>query len=439
MQEKPYEFDLRLTGIKKSSKILVGISGGADSIFLARSLHRKKYSIGLAHVNYMLRGKESNKDQDFVREMAHELNVPFYTKIIALQEYKNESKKGTQELARDLRYSWFKELLASEKYDYIAVGHHGTDQVETFVGNVIRGTGILGLGGMRFKKGQLLRPLLHLSSDNIRQGCSENNWSFRKDKSNDSLDYTRNKIRHLVLPALSTVRPDACDQTLKSIWNIQEHLDLYQSLLDSLLTQNIQETPYGQELNKNILRTIPNPHIFLHHWLGPYGFNMDQCRAMASSDSAQTGSVFQSSSLGTKIFVNALNLSLESNQEGSSVQIEISECGTFTIGKHSWKVDRYIGVPKRTENILYLKPDKISFPFTIRTWEKGDRIQPLGMSGSKLISDVLIDQKIPFQRKQEQCILLKKDDVLWLSGLKTSELVRHAFEDRAYIRVQVLS
>ena len=278
--------------------------------------------------------------------------------------------------------------------------------------------------------------MLHLSAEDIRNACAVRNWSYRKDKSNESQDYTRNIIRHEVLPALSKVRPGAVDQVLKTIWNVQEHVDLYANLLDTTLQQNVEKTKHGQKISREFLKKLPNAHLLLYHWLSPKGFSFDQCTAIANEEKTHAGAVYSSTKNDLTLYVNSHFLSLENKTAPFDFQIEVTTYGTLRYKDLSWKVDRFYGVPVKTKNILYLSLEKNPFPFGIRSWKEGDRIQPLGMEGSKLVSDILIDEKIPLQRKKEQWVLEKDDEILCLSRIKASEQTRHQFEDAVYLRIR---
>ena len=191
----------------KDKKLLVAISGGIDSVALTTLLSKLGFAISLAHCNFNLRGKESDLDEEFVKKLGEKLNARVHTKQFKTKEIAQENKQSTQITARNLRYHWFSELVEQNSFDYVLTAHHADDNIETFLINLTRGTGLDGLTGIPQINGNIVRPLLPFSQKEISTFIKETAIEWREDKSNATTKYIRNKIRHQVIPSLKEINP----------------------------------------------------------------------------------------------------------------------------------------------------------------------------------------------------------------------------------------
>jgi tRNA(Ile)-lysidine synthase len=237
----------------KGKKLLLATSGGIDSIVLVHLFQQLKFQIAIAHCNFNLRAKESNADENFVKQFAEENQIPFYTNSFQTEAYANENKLSIQLAARKLRYDWFNEVLVKENYDYITTGHHLDDQVETFLINFTRGTGLEGLTGIPAQNDTVIRPLLPFSREEIEIFAQENNIKWREDSSNSSNKYLRNKLRHDIVPILKELNPSF----LNSFQNTLEHLKQSNDLLNEASNE-----VYQKVINSN------NDVVEIVHFIG---------------------------------------------------------------------------------------------------------------------------------------------------------------------------
>ena len=212
----------------KEKKLLIACSGGVDSVVLASILHELQYTIGLAHCNFSLRGKESDGDEAFVMNLAGKLDIPIFSETFDTKAYAKEHKLSTQVAARELRYTWFEQLLQGFKYDYVLTGHHLDDDLETFLINLSRGTGLKGLTGIPDVNNTIVRPLLIFGSEEIVSYAKKNNLYWREDSSNKSVDYLRNKLRIETIPKYKEAAPGL----LQSFQNSRSLLENSQQLVD---------------------------------------------------------------------------------------------------------------------------------------------------------------------------------------------------------------
>ena len=257
----------------KGKKIGIAISGGIDSVVLTHLLHQLEYSIVLAHCNFKLRGKASDKDEAFVKQLAKQLEVPAFTIAFDTEIVAKQEKISIQLAARKLRYKWFEELIMANEFDYILTAHHADDNLETFLINTIRGTGLDGLTGIPQQNGVIIRPLLPFTRTEIERYATNNTISWREDLSNAEAKYLRNKIRHQVIPILKEINPNL----LKSFQNTQEHLKETKQLIAAYI-ENSKNTFVSlegngtQKINIKKLEKLDNPKAYLYELLKAYGF-----------------------------------------------------------------------------------------------------------------------------------------------------------------------
>lgn len=418
MQERLAHIVFDEIGVKKSDRILIAVSGGADSIVLLRLLRNLGHTISAAHCNFSLRGEESDEDERFVRELCDDLGIELYCKRFETGLYAQQNKLSIQEAARNLRYTWFFELLSQHNHTFLATAHHKTDNLETVLINQIRGTGIKGYEGITSRpKQQIIRPLLHFTSKEIRALATEKNWAFRNDSSNDSLKYLRNQLRKKVIPKLLEIEPNLEEIVLRNSQQAQEHNALFESLINQHIKPLITEVQYGFNIPILPIQGYPQCHILLYNILSIHGFSYPQCVQIAMSRTV--GSTFESN---TALLTVDREFYMVSMKVNTPTPIQINNTGTYTYGNYSISVEETTYNPSKLKldknTCLILKPDT---PLFVRSWKKGERIQPFGTKGSKPISDVFIDAKVPLHKKPQTPILATPSDVIWVAGLCFSE------------------
>ncbi|MBO6517514.1 MAG: tRNA lysidine(34) synthetase TilS [Bacteroidia bacterium] len=407
--------------VKKTDRILVAVSGGADSIVMLRLLHHLDYHVEAAHCNFQLRGPESEKDASFVEELCTTLGITLHMRNFDTRNYANENNLGIQEAARNLRYNWFYELKKKGRLDWIATGHSLTDHLETVLINQIRGTGISGLEGIQTNpESGLLRPLLSFSASEIRSYANELGWKYREDSSNASDSYLRNQIRHHVLPELLRIEPKVERIVLNNSKRIADQRDMLDHLLDNAQQAIVEEDADSVKIPISKVLTYPHPYLLLYNILSKYGFDYNLCLQLSTI--TQTGKQLFSNSHTATVDRGYWHISPTSNKPKS---IEVKGSGLYRFG--GWELD--VQEDKLGTSTLRLPKNqcifqKTSDSFTIRSWEEGDRINPLGMNGSKLVSDVFVDGKVGLHEKHEWPLISQGSNLIWIAHLCFSELFK---------------
>ncbi|NME69982.1 tRNA lysidine(34) synthetase TilS [Flammeovirga aprica] len=409
------------------NKLLLAFSGGVDSVALALFLKYNNVDFALAHMNFQLRGEDSNEDESFARSFAERIGVPIYIKKVDTNKEVEESNQSVQMVARKLRYDWFQEILNENNYDFIATAHHKSDHLETILFNLTKGTGIEGLHGILPKRGNIVRPLLFLTKEEIVQIVTENKWKWREDKSNQSTKYARNKLRHQVIPILKEINPSV-EKT------IQLSSELFYKVEQNLFNQlESFKKKYVKTENEEILIDIREvkavDEILLYYFLKPYQF-----------DFVTVQDLYRNKDKSSLIYYSANNvMALHTTQNVAILKEEVKKAKEFDVAtnitndeKEFFYNDNKISVSKivvnnRAEAVaetLLITEDR--FPLTIRKVMKGDRIKPFGMkSGSKKVFDLLQDEKIPQYLRSEILVLESHDgEILSVLGIRNSESLR---------------
>ena len=377
-----------------------------------------------AHCNFHLRGEESDGDEQFVRDYAERNGIQCFVKHFETEKYAAEQSISIEMAARDLRYAWFEELRQQLGYDKIAVAHHADDQAETFFINLLRGAGLNGLKGMKPQNGMIIRPLLWASREQIRKYAVENQILWREDHTNAESVYLRNKIRNQLLPAFDELHAEARQGLYKSLEHLAAENELYRELLQEKLGQiieyngDIQRIPYSAFLIQH------SSFQLLFEWLRQYGFNTDQCHFIYDALGSSVGNQYCSPTHCVVIGRNELQLSEIKEKTDNEIQIEVGEEEILLpvylrFSRFEKNADFIID---KSSEVAQLDFDKIQFPLILRHWHHGDRFHPLGMKGSKLLSDFFVDQKFTEWQKRNVWLLVSADgDILWVVGYRIDE------------------
>ncbi|MEA3318162.1 MAG: tRNA lysidine(34) synthetase TilS, partial [Bacteroidota bacterium] len=247
-----------------NSKILLGVSGGIDSITMFHLFKDTEFNIAVAHCNFNLRGEEANGDEQFVSDIVKSNNIPLYSINFDTKEYANENGISIQMAARDLRYNWFEKILKEYNFDYVAIAHNMDDVVETFMINLTRGTGIKGLTGIKAKTNNIIRPLLFASREEIVSFCTNNNYNFREDSSNKATKYSRNKIRHNIIPAFEEINPNFKNTIIENISRLTQAEDIYTAEIENKKNEIVSTKNYKTFLDINKLLKLSSIETYLH-------------------------------------------------------------------------------------------------------------------------------------------------------------------------------
>jgi len=257
----------------RHDKLLLGVSGGVDSVALFHLINRLGNEIAIAHCNFNLRGEESDEDEQFVKELANENGIKCYVNSFATSDYALENGISIEMAARKLRYDWFEKIRQQGHFDLIVVGHHLDDVLETFILNLSRGTGIRGLSGIKPKTGHIVRPLLFANRQEIELYAEENELSYRFDSSNDDVHIKRNKVRHQILPLLDELNPSFRNNLQRTIQNLNQTEAVFLNKMEEVRSQIVKEEGSWITIDKGKLGMLSPMSIYLFELLRPFLFN----------------------------------------------------------------------------------------------------------------------------------------------------------------------
>ena len=394
---------------------IVALSGGADSVALLLLLKNAGFNVHAAHCNFRLRGAESDRDEVFCVELCHRLGVELHRVHFDTREYAELHKVSIEMSARELRYKWFEQLREDIGAAGICVAHHRDDSVENVILNMVRGTGVHGLVGIRPRNGYILRPLLCVSRDEIEGFLTSCGQKYITDSTNLEDEATRNKVRHHIIPELQQLNGKA----LENIRRMTERMAAVEELLDAYKAQTIVRKENGIAIRK---LDVLNDYL-LYELLADYGFNSAQASQICDSMRADSvGSVF--SSADYDLLVDRECLLVEPHLEPMKPFV-IPETGTYILDeKHKIRVESGAFEVSKDPLVATLDASKVHFPLTVRRAEEGDWMVPFGMSGRKLLSDMMTDLKKSIFDKRKQIVVTDNQGVIiWAVGLRVSQNV----------------
>lgn len=402
-----------------TDKILVAVSGGKDSMALLKLFIDAKFNISVAHYNFGLRGLASDGDADFVREFCDKHDIPFFTTKTDTKKVTQEWGISTQMAARELRYAWFNRLIEGEGFDFLATAHNLDDKIETLYLNITKGTGPKGLKSIPLKKEKIIRPLMFASVSDIMKYLEQENIKWREDSSNQTVDYQRNKIRHQVVPFLKEINP-GLDHTAQINFKRFDSLnEIFEEKLE-IFTKSIE---FGQIIKIPSERWLHTPgfSLILEEFLKSYGFNFQDVNDILNIK--LSGKKVESASY--RLTAGRNEWFLEKIEKPKDAVFEFGKPGNYDCGDKQIELKLLTDFPSimeiRKSEHAFFDFDTIKWPLTLRNWQQGDRFQPYGMHGKKLISDYLIDAKIGTPIKHSQKVLCDSSDIIWLVGLRTNE------------------
>ena len=418
-------------------RYLLACSGGLDSMALAHLLHAAGIPFELAHVNFRLRGDESDGDEEFVKKWGQEHGVPVHVYLANTKDWAEINGVSIQMAAREIRYQFFEEIRSKYNLAGIVVAHQEDDQLETIFLNLARGTGIEGLYGMSDRRGELIRPLLPFSRVQLAAYAEEVQLAWREDRSNATSDYKRNKLRHQGLPALYSLEPDTRQNLLQSFARLKDTGKAFSGLFELWKAAHIREQQGMSVLAYQAIRNMQGAASLLYYWLRPYGFNSDQAHTLAESlKEIKSGTIFRSEAFEVCLDREELLLypistpfsGLEISYGASTFELPDGRY-EITFGAKPELIDR------NPEHAL-LDLDCLEFPLQLRSWQEGDRFNPLGMQSEKKISDFLIDNKIPLPLKKEVKVLVSGNKIAWVVGMRIADWAKVSPATQKYMHIQ---
>jgi len=400
-----------------SNRFLLACSGGLDSVVLTHLCKACHLDFSLAHCNFQLRGDESDKDEEYVVKLANELNIEKYVKRFKTNNYIVENKVNVQIAARELRYAWFAELMQQNSISTLVTAHHADDNLETFLINLSRGTGVDGLSGIPAKTDTISRPLLIFSREQILSYAKSENLNWVEDSSNIDTKYLRNKIRHEIVPSLKELHPTF----LQNFEQTQAHLKSTNAILNNhieiLKSRIFEESENGFKIPINEIKILHPQSAYLYALLKDYNFTA--WKDVAELLNSMSGKEVRSKT--HRLVKNRAYLVLE--------KITCEKSNEFYIAENQKEIEEPIfisieevsAIKDTSNNILYVDKDSLKYPLVVRKWEKGDYFYPFGMKGKKKLSKYFKDEKVDIISKERQWLLCSGGEIIWVIGRRPDQ------------------
>lgn len=423
--------------LEMNDRLLVAVSGGADSMALLHLLHSVGRQLEVAHCNFQLRDDESEGDMQLVKDFCNKLSIVFHHKRFDTSQHAKYNKVSIEMAARELRYEWFQELLNSRGLDFILTGHHGNDSIETFFLNLLRGTGVRGLSGIQFRNKGIIRPLLEISQDDILTYCQLHSIPYREDSSNSDTKFLRNKIRHEIIPVFESMNPSFYKTMLNNMSHLQEAEQLLNYELERFRTEVLVDEHDKVLIPISKLELFPQKQTILFEVLRPYGFNTSVVNDVIEHLNGLSGKQFFSDT--HRLIKDRHNLLVVRKEE---VGVD-----------HFWLEEGSIVSPVAMEVIVYdvpedfkystdrriaqLDADLIELPLLVRKWKQGDAFMPLGMNNFKKVSDFFIDNKFSIAEKESTWLVISGEDIIWIAGHRIDDRVKTTKRTRRILELKL--
>ena len=409
-----------------NARVIVGVSGGADSVALLHILLSLGYDCVIAHCNFHLRMEESNRDEDFVRKLSKSLHLPFYNIDFETTKYAKEHHKSIEMAARDLRYEWFYQLVEKLDAQAIAVAHHADDSIETMLMNLVRGTGLRGLTGIAARNEKVIRPLLCCTREEIETYIIGHDLENITDSTNATLDYQRNKFRNVVLPLLEEINPSVRQTLYNSLERFEGTLAIYDQAIGNirdkvLISENDLVKLEIAELQKQV--DVPT---VLYELLQPYGFGKAVLEQITKHLEGESGKLFYSDThrlLKDRDYLIINKIESASNEEYFITENKTEITIPFLLKISKIKLSSDFRISKE-KNCIHVDASRLSFPLQLRRWNEGDSFFPFGMNKRKKISDFFIDNKLTIIEKEQSWLLLSGDEIVWVVGQRMDNRYR---------------
>ena len=421
MKKKVADFIGKHALLSREGLHLVALSGGADSVALLLILKDLGYRIEAAHCNFHLRGEESNRDEEFAKNLCQKQGVPFHVIHFDTIEYATLHQVSIEMAARVLRYGYFSQLRQDIGAEKVCVAHHRDDAVETLLMNLMRGSGIHGLTGIRACNGEIVRPLLAVSRQEIEEYLHSIGQDYVTDSTNLVDEFVRNKMRLNVLPLLEQINPSVTENLCKTARYMQEAEKVVDAVMDQKKSELIESVADTEMVSIQSLLQLPSPELFLHEQLTEHLEGV-------------SGRVFETQN--HTLLIDRDKLVLAPRKEPMK-SLRIPEEGRY-------RLDELLCLDvKGTKNLSISKSDdcitidkaKVKFPLTVRPIEKGDAFIPFGMTGRKLVSDYLTDRKCSIFEKQRQLVLT---DIIWLVGKRIDNRVSVTEQTKEVLQITLV-
>jgi len=429
----------------KDTRLVIAISGGIDSVVLAHLCHKLNFNFALAHCNFNLRGNESDADEAFVLDLGEQLDVEVFVQNFDTEVYAEENKCSIQMAARELRYDWFSELARQLNFDYIITAHHADDNLETFLINFTRGTGLNGLTGIPELNGNIARPLLSFSRETIEAYAKSENIDWREDSSNSSRKYLRNKLRHDVIPILKEINPNVLHSLQNTLSNLKETEAIVNQSIKDFLSKAILKKE-GNTITYAVseFKKQNNSKAFLFEAFKDCGFT--EWNDVEGLLDAETGKYIASGThkltkhreflILTYCHSELVSESISLNQpiKISAVEVQKSQVKT-PLGVLFF--DEAEALRDNAKNTIYVDLEMLKYPLEFRLWQTGDVFHPIGMKGKKKVSKYLKDEKLTPREKDNTWVLTSEDKIVWVVGRRADDRFKVAGRTNQILKIEL--
>lgn len=395
-----------------SQPFLLACSGGVDSVVLAHLCYSLQLNFSLAHCNFKLRNSASDADEIFVESLAQSYQKKYFSTTFDTIGYINKHKVSLQVAARELRYAWFSRIMIENKIATVVTAHHADDNLETFLINLSRGTGIEGLTSIPKKTVHISRPLLPFSREEILEYARQNELLWREDESNKKTKYLRNKIRHTIVPNLKELHPNFLNNFLKTQCYLEQTTILLENHIDTIRTMLFKKEKAIFKIDINALKSLEPLESYCYHLFKPYGFNDPE--AIITLFESLSGKELLSKT--HRLLKNRTDFLLQELKPLESKFYEISEEDSSLLFPIHLKKEVVSNLDENSVDSIYINAESVTFPLTVRKAETGDYFYPFGMQGVKKLSKFFKDEKYSQIDKEEQWLLCSGNDIIWIIG-----------------------
>jgi len=426
--------------INHTDHTLLAVSGGLDSVVMARLFNQSGYQFGITHANFQLRGNESERDEDFVRALAAKYQVPIHVKRFETKSFARKKGVSVQMAARTLRYDWFEELIKDENYTCVATAHHLDDQVETFLINLARGTGIAGLHGIMPRQGHVIRPMLFAFRAQLETFALANELEFVEDSSNRSDKYVRNRIRLKIIPQLEKINPGFRQELTQTIGFIRDAEKIYNQTIEQKRREIFHENGdkiYIQSAQFYCLEPLTS---WAYELLSPFGFNLSNIRDITGLADAIPGKEVRSATFRlVKDREYLIIAPLEETGNETTFKVSMDDLKQKSIRSPlNLSFEIIEEVPSAFNDpgtTAYLGLDRLDFPLIIRKWQRGDFFFPFGMSQRKKLSDYFTDEKFSRIEKEKCWLLCSGKKIVWIIGHRIDERFKITASSKRILKI----
>ena len=425
--------------ISPKQTTLLTVSGGRDSVVLCELYHQAQLPFAIAHCNFNLRAQESDADEAFVKKMAQEYAVEIHMKSCDTKSYAKKNKISIQMAARELRFIWFEELFEQYDFKFYAAAHHKDDNVETYLINQIRGTGLAGLHGIQAKNNNLIHPLLFASRNDIDQFIKKNSLDFRDDSSNASTKYLRNKIRHQLMPVLEKVNPNIQEIFIQNMKRFSETEKMMEYLIEFFIKDNCRLSKEEFVIQADFLLPLPFASTLLYELIKVYGFSYAQAQQLIQVEEQHSGALMYSKSHQLLRDRGSYIIRKQREDKSQSVFFETKiDSKNSSLPFHlNWEIMEQWQLLK-DEKTAQLDCNKLSDTLELRKWKQGDYFYPLGMKGrKKLLSDFFIDLKLNLFEKEDLWLLCSEHKIVWVVGYRIDDRYKITKDTEKILEIKI--